>query len=302
MNDLPLADLDAFSAVARERSFRAAAKKRGVSASSLSEALRRLEAKLDVRLLNRTTRSVTPTEAGMRLLERLQPALGEIAGALDQVNELRDSPAGTLKLNVPSVVACEILPSIVGRFLRANPAVSLEVTAEDGFVDVLAAGFDAGIRYEERVERDMIAIPIGPRQQRYVTAASPAYLARHGVPHHPHDLLEHACIRHRFASGVGLGWEFGDGEAAITITPPAIVTANAVDLEIAAAIEGLGIIRTFEEFLAPHLTSGRLVTILDPWVTTFSGPFLYYASRRHMPAPLRAFVDFLKAEQRSRLP
>ncbi|OOG67274.1 LysR family transcriptional regulator [Sinorhizobium sp. A49] len=302
MNDLPLADLDAFTAVARERSFRAAAKKRGVSASSLSEALRRLEAKLDVRLLNRTTRSVTPTEAGMRLLERLQPALGEIAGALDQVNELRDSPAGTLKLNVPSVVAREILPSIVGRFLRANPAISLEVTAEDGFVDVLAAGFDAGIRYEERVERDMIAIPIGPRQQRYVTAASPAYLARHGMPHHPHDLLEHACIRHRFASGVGLAWEFGDGEAAITITPPAVVTANAVDLEITAAIEGLGVIRTFEEFLAPHLASGGLVAILEPWVTTFSGPFLYYASRRHMPAPLRAFVDFLKAEQRSRLP
>ncbi len=300
MTDLPLADLDAFTAVASERSFRAAAKKRGVSASSLSEALRRLEARLDVRLLNRTTRSVTPTEAGMRLLERLQPALGEIAGALDQVNELRDSPAGTLKLNVPSVVAREILPAIVGRFLSGNPAISLEVTAEDGFVDVLAAGFDAGIRYEERVERDMIAIPIGPRQQRYITAASPAYLARYGRPDHPHDLLEHACIRHRFASGVSLAWQFGDGEDAITITPPAVVTANAVDLEIAAAIEGLGVIRTFEEFLAPHLKSGQLVPILDPWVTTFSGPFLYYASRRHMPPPLRAFVDFLKAEQRAR--
>ncbi|OCP19038.1 MULTISPECIES: LysR family transcriptional regulator [unclassified Ensifer] len=301
MTDLPLADLDAFTAVARERSFRAAAKKRGVSASSLSEALRRLEAKLDVRLLNRTTRSVTPTEAGMRLLERLQPALGEIAGALDQVNELRDSPAGTLKLNVPSIVAREILPLIVGRFLRANPAISLEVTAEDGFIDVLAAGFDAGIRYEERVERDMIAIPIGPRLQRYVTAASPEYLARRGVPQHPHDLLEHDCIRHRFASGVSLLWEFGEGEGSISIAPPAVVTANAVDLEIAAAVHGLGVIRTFEEFLAPHLKSGALVTILDPWVTTFPGPFLYYASRRHMPAPLRAFVDFLKAEQRSRV-
>lgn len=299
MNDLPLADLDAFTAVARERSFRAAAKKRGVSASSLSEALRRLEAKLDVRLLNRTTRSVTPTEAGIRLLERLQPALGEIAGALDQVNELRDSPAGTLKLNVPSIVAREVLPLIVGRFLKANPAISLEVTAEDGFIDVLAAGFDAGIRYEERVERDMIAVPIGPRLQRYVTAASPEYLARRGVPHHPHDLLEHDCIRHRFASGVSLLWEFGEGEGAISIAPPAVVTANAVDLEIAAAVDGLGVIRTFEEFLAPQLKSGALVTILDPWVTTFPGPFLYYASRRHMPAPLRAFVDFLKAEQRS---
>src|SRR6478736_55766 len=212
MDDLPLADLDAFTAVAAARSFRAAAKKRGVSASALSEALRRLEAKLQVRLLNRTTRSVTLTEAGTRLLDRLTPALGEIAGALDQVNEMRDSPAGTLKLNVPTIVAREILPPIIGRFLREHPAISLEVTAEDGFVDVLAAGFDAGVRYEERVERDMIAIPIGPSRQRYVTAAAPDYLARRGVPGHPRDLLDHDCVRHRFLSGTALPWEFERGE------------------------------------------------------------------------------------------
>ena len=298
MNDLPLADLDAFTAVAAARSFRAAAKKRGVSASALSEALRRLEAKLQVRLLNRTTRSVTLTEAGTRLLDRLTPALGEIAGALDQVNEMRDSPAGTLKLNVPTIVAREILPPIIGRFLREHPAISLEVTAEDGFVDVLAAGFDAGVRYEERVERDMIAIPIGPSRQRYVTAAAPDYLARCGVPGHPHDLLEHACIRHRFASGFSLPWEFGEGEAALTIAPPAVVTANTIDLELGAAIDGLGVIRTFEEFIAPAVAAGRLVPILEAWTTSFSGPLLYYASRKHMPAPLRAFVDFLKREQR----
>jgi len=298
MNDLPLADLDAFTAVAAARSFRAAAKKRGVSASALSEALRRLEAKLQVRLLNRTTRSVTLTEAGTRLLDRLTPALGEIAGALDQVNEMRDSPAGTLKLNVPTIVAREILPPIIGRFLREHPAISLEVTAEDGFVDVLAAGFDAGVRYEERVERDMIAIPIGPSRQRYVTAAAPDYLARRGVPGHPRDLLEHACIRHRFASGFSLPWEFGEGEAALTIAPPAVVTANTIDLELGAAIDGLGVIRTFEEFIAPAVAARRLVPILEAWTTSFSGPLLYYASRKHMPAPLRAFVDFLKREQR----
>lgn len=298
MNDLPLADLDAFTAVAAARSFRAAAKKRGVSASSLSEALRRLEAKLHVRLLNRTTRSVTLTEAGMRLLDRLTPALGEIAGALDQVNEMRDSPAGTLKLNVPTIVAREILPPIVGRFLREHPAISLEVTAEDGFVDVLAAGFDAGVRYEERVERDMIAIPIGPSRQRYVTAAAPDYLARHGVPQHPRDLLDHGCIRHRFASGISLPWEFGESDMALTIAPPAVVTANTIDLELGAALDGLGIIRTFEEFVAPAIAAGRLRPILEDWTTSFSGPFLYYASRRHMPTPLRAFVDFLKLEQR----
>ncbi|MGO4621289.1 LysR substrate-binding domain-containing protein [Ensifer sp. 2YAB10] len=298
MNDLPLADLDAFTAVAAARSFRAAAKTRGVSASALSEALRRLEAKLQVRLLNRTTRSVTLTEAGMRLLDRLTPALGEIAGALDQVNEMRDSPAGTLKLNVPTIVAREILPPIVGRFLSEHPAIALEVTAEDGFVDVLAAGFDAGVRYEERVERDMIAIPIGPRRQRYVTAAAPDYLARRGMPQHPRDLLEHACIRHRFSSGISLPWEFGEGDTALTIAPLAVVTANTIDLELGAALDGLGIIRTFEEFVAPAIAAGRLVPVLGDWTTSFSGPFLYYASRRHMPAALRAFVDFLQREQR----
>ncbi|MDX0485214.1 LysR family transcriptional regulator [Sinorhizobium medicae] len=298
MNDLPLADLDAFAAVARERSFRTAARKRGVSASALSEALRRLEAKLGVRLLNRTTRSVTPTEAGKRLLERLTPALGEIAGALDQVASERDSPAGTLRLNVPTIVARVILPPLVGRFMKAHPAITLEVTAEDGFIDVLAAGFDAGVRYEERVEKDMIAIPLGPRVQRYITAAAPDYLARRGEPQHPRDLLEHATVRHRFQNGVMLPWEFGEGDATIIIAPPSTVLANTIELEISAAVVGLGVIRTFEEFLKPEIEAGRLITVLDAWETSFPGPFLYYAGRRHLPAPLRAFVDFLKSEQR----
>lgn len=298
MNDLPLADLDAFAAVARERSFRTAARKRGVSASALSEALRRLEAKLGVRLLNRTTRSVTPTEAGKRLLERLTPALGEIAGALDQIASERDSPAGTLRLNVPTIVARVILPPLVGRFMKAHPAITLEVTAEDGFIDVLAAGFDAGVRYEERVEKDMIAIPLGPRVQRYITAAAPDYLARRGEPQHPRDLLEHATVRHRFQNGVMLPWEFGEGDATIIIAPPSTVLANTIELEISAAVVGLGVIRTFEEFLKPEIEAGRLITVLDAWETSFPGPFLYYAGRRHLPAPLRAFVDFLKSEQR----
>ncbi|MQX79782.1 LysR family transcriptional regulator [Sinorhizobium medicae] len=295
---MPLADLDAFAAVARERSFRTAARKRGVSASALSEALRRLEAKLGVRLLNRTTRSVTPTEAGKRLLERLTPALGEIAGALDQVASERDSPAGTLRLNVPTIVARVILPPLVGRFMKAHPAITLEVTAEDGFIDVLAAGFDAGVRYEERVEKDMIAIPLGPRVQRYITAAAPDYLARRGEPQHPRDLLEHATVRHRFQNGVMLPWEFGEGDATIIIAPPSTVLANTIELEISAAVDGLGVIRTFEEFLKPEIEAGRLITVLDAWETSFPGPFLYYAGRRHLPAPLRAFVDFLKSEQR----
>ncbi|MEI9982313.1 MAG: LysR family transcriptional regulator [Aliidongia sp.] len=295
MTDPDLADLDAFVAVARARSFRGAATLRGVSASSLSEALRRLEARLGVRLLNRTTRSVTPTEAGERLLERLGPALGEIAGALDTVNSFRDSPRGTLRLNVPSIVAHQVLPPIINRFLAAYPGVTLDVTTNDSFIDVLAAGFDAGIRYDERIERDMIAVPIGPRRQRFVTAAAPSYLARHGTPEQPRDVLKHACIRHRFASGVVVPWEFERDAEIVRVTPDGPLIASTIEIELAAAVAGLGLIFTFEEFLRDALASGALVRVLAEWSPSFSGPFLYYPSRTHMPRPLRAFVDFLKA-------
>jgi DNA-binding transcriptional LysR family regulator len=294
MTDVDLADLDAFAAVARARSFRSVARLRGVSASSLSEALRRLEARLGVRLLNRTTRSVTPTEAGQRLLERLAPALGEVSAALEAVNDFRDSPTGTLRLNVPTAVARLVLPTIIGPFLAAHPGISLEVANDDTFVDVLAAGFDAGIRYDERLEKDMIAVPIGPRVQRFMVAASPAYLDAHGRPRHPKDLLNHACIRHRFASGVMHSWEFERAGEIVKISPTPRVIANNIDLEIAAAIQGLGLIATFAGFLEDELKSGALEPVLEDWQQPFSGPFLYYPSRRHMPAPLRAFVDFIK--------
>src|SRR5215469_1695727 len=176
---LELNDLAAFASVARAGGFRDAARTGEVSASSLSEAVRRLKARLGVRLLNRTTRSIAPTEAGARLLERLSPALGEIEAAMDVVNAFRDRPTGTLKINVPANVARIVLPSIVAPFLKAYPDVRLEVIVEDGFVDVLAAGCDAGIRYDERLEQDMIAVPIGPRVQRFATAASPSYLETH---------------------------------------------------------------------------------------------------------------------------
>jgi DNA-binding transcriptional LysR family regulator len=297
MSSPDLSDLDAFVAVARARSFRGAAGLRGVSASSLSDALRRLEARLGVRLLNRTTRSVTPTEAGERLLERLGPALGEVAGALDAVNSFRDSPAGTLRLNVPSIVARHILPPIACRFLLAHPGITLEVTAEDTFVDVLAEGFDAGIRYEERIERDMIAVPIGPRRQRFVIAAAPSYLAARGRPRHPRDLLDHACIRHRFPSGRVAPWEFERDGQVIRISPDGPLIATSIEMEIAAAVAGLGVMSMFEEALRPALDSGALVPVMEEWWQGFSGPFLYYPSRTHMPAPLRAFIDFIKAER-----
>jgi DNA-binding transcriptional LysR family regulator len=294
MTESNLADLDAFAAVARQRSFRGAALLRGTSASGLSEAVRRLETRLGVRLLNRTTRSVTPTEAGASLLARLSPALGEVAAALEAVDEHRDSVAGTLRLNVPVVVARLVLPPIVAGFLKAHPGVALEVIAEDSFIDVLAAGFDAGVRYDERLEKDMIAVPIGPRVQRFVAAAAPAYLAARGRPAHPKDLLGHPCIRHRFSSGVSPPWEFErDGES-VRISPSGPLIASNLELEIAAAVAGLGVIASFEGFLAPAIASGALEPVLEDWSQRFSGPFLYYASRRHMPPPLRAFVDYIK--------
>jgi DNA-binding transcriptional LysR family regulator len=293
-----LDDLSAFVAVARGGGFRDAARASGVSASKVSEAVRRLEAKLGVRLLNRTTRSVAPTEAGQRLLERLVPALGEVEAALDVVNAFRDRPAGTLRLNVPASVARLVLPPIVSGFLKTYPEIRMEVTVEDSFVDVLAAGADAGIRYDERLEQDMIAVPIGPRVQRFATAAAPSYLDARGRPQHPRDLLDHACLSGRFASGRTPTWEFErDGEV-VRIDPsgPLVVRLGAaVDLAIEAAVAGLGAIHLFEGWLRPHLDGGALEPVLEPWWQEFSGPFLYYPGRRHLPAPLRAFVDYVRA-------
>lgn len=247
-----LNDLSAFVAVVQAGGFRDGARVRGVSPSSLSEAVRRLEAKLGVRLVNRTTRSIAPTEAGARLLERLTPALSEVEAAVDVVNAFRDRPAGTLKINVPATVARLVLPTIVAPFLKAYPDIRLEVIVEDSYVDVLAAGCDAGIRYGERLEQDMIAVPIGPRVQRFATAASPGYLETRGRPEHPRDLLAHACLRGQFASGSMPIWEFErDGEM-VKVDPvgPLVVRLGAaVDLAVSAAVAGLGVIHLFEDWL-----------------------------------------------------
>nr|WP_260691036.1 LysR family transcriptional regulator [Rhizobium laguerreae] len=294
-----LSGLNAFVAVARAGGFREGARVSGSSASFLSEAVRRLEAKLGVRLLNRTTRSVVPTEAGKGLLERLGPALSEVESALDVVNGFRDRPAGALRLNVPVSAARLVLPAIVPPFLAAYPDIRLEVVTDESFVDVIAAGCDAGIRYDERLEQDMIAIPIGPRVQRFAIAASPDYLDRRGRPQHPSELLSHACLLGRFASGAMTApWEFErDGEIVrVDPTGPLIVrVGGATDLAVDAAISGTGIVCLFEDWLRPHIDSGALEPILEPWWQRFSGPFLYYPGRRLVPAPLRAFIDFVKA-------
>ncbi|RQU88299.1 LysR family transcriptional regulator [Burkholderia cenocepacia] len=293
-----LGDLNAFMAVARASGFRDAARMTGLSASGLSEAVRRLEARLGVRLLHRTTRSVVPTEAGERLLARLAPALTEVAAALDGIDEFRGRPAGTLKLNVPVSASRLVLPAIVPRFLEAYPDIRLEVTADESFVDVLAAGCDAGIRYDERLEQDMIAVPIGPRIQRFATAAAPGYLDRHGRPRHPRDLLGHRCLRGRFASGAMPPWEYErDGEV-VRVEPAAgpllVQIGGATELMVDAAIAGTGVLYLFEDWVRPHFESGALEPVLEPWWRPFSGPFLYYPGRRLVPPALRAFIDFIK--------
>ncbi|HLZ96533.1 MAG TPA: LysR family transcriptional regulator [Steroidobacteraceae bacterium] len=293
-----LSDLNAFLTVARAKGFRDGARATGGSPSGLSEAVRRLEAQLGVRLLHRSTRSVVPTEAGERLLERLGPALNEVQAALDVVNGFRSRPAGTLRLNVPVSAARLVLPAIVPPFLAAYPDIRLEVIADDSFVDVLAARCDAGIRYDERLEQDMVAVPIGPRIQRFATAASPAYLDRCGRPQHPRDLLDHACLRGRFSSGAMPPWEFEREGEVVRIDPsgPLLVQIGAAaDLAVQAAIAGTGILSLFEGWLRPHFDNGALEPVLEPWWQRFSGPFLYYPCRRLLPAPLRAFVDFIKS-------
>lgn len=293
-----LSELNAFVVVAEARGFREAARLSGSSASGLSDAVTRLEARLRVRLLHRTTRSVTPTEAGQRLLERLRPALGEVGAALEAISRFRESPAGVLRLNVPVSAARFVLPRIVPAFLAKYPDVRVEVIAESSLVDVIGAGCDAGIRYEERLEKDMIAVPIGPRVQCFATAASPAYLERHGRPKHPRELLSHACLAGGFSTGATRPWEFERDGKIVRVDPTGPLTLRGsacVDFAVEAAVAGVGIVHVFEDWLKPHFENGALVPILKPWWQRFPGPYLYYSGRVLVPPPLRAFVDFIKA-------
>lgn len=294
MGSLNFSDVSNFIAVVDAGGFRVAAQIRRVSASTLSDSIKRLETDLSIRLLNRTTRSITPTEAGSRLLDRVRPAFAEIEAA---VNDLRDDssrPVGTLRLNVPVPVARHTLPEIVTGFLDTYPGVRIDVVMENDFTDVIGRGFDAGVRYEESIAKDMIAVPIGPRRQRFVAAASKAYLDRFGTPEDPRELTNHRLIGNRFPNGSVWTWEFECGEELLRVVPDGPLVSSCIDLQLAGAAAGAGIIYTFEEFLRPHLASGLVVPILEPWWQEFDGPYLYYHSRRHMPSPLRAFVDFVK--------
>lgn len=294
MRDPNLSDVALFAAVVDAGGFRNAAHKRGMSASSLSDRIRRLEGDLGVRLLNRTTRSVTPTETGERLLRRLGPALAEINAAFGELEDGAQGPVGNLRLNVPVPVARFVLPALMPGFLLQYPGVNVEVAMDNTHIDILAAGYDAGVRYEESLAKDMIAVPIGPRRQRFVAAASPGYLKQHGSPKHPKDLLAHRLIGHRFESGKLAVWELAKKGRVVRIPPHGPLLSSSHDLEVGAALGGVGIIYTFEEYLRPHLDQGRLQPVLQEWWDSFDGPYLYYHDRRQVPAPLRAFVEFLR--------
>lgn len=300
-----IGDVKAFLRVAAAGGFREAARVSGSSASALSDAVRRLEAQLGTRLLNRTTRSVMATEAGRALIERVDPAMREIDTALRHVVGLGERPAGSLKLNVPMSAARLILPQIVPAFLQAYPEIRLEIMTDETFVDINAAGCDAGIRYDERLEQDMIAVPIGPRIQRFATAAAPAYLAERGRPVHPRDLLSHACIRSRFAGRSVTPWEFERGTETVRVDPAAQLVVQAgggSDLGVLAAVQGLGVVSLFEGWLQPYFDTGALEPVLADWWPSFPGPFLYYPGRRLVPSPLRAFIDFIKARRHQDVP
>ncbi|WP_268796490.1 LysR family transcriptional regulator [Pseudomonas huanghezhanensis] len=293
-----LDDLSIFLAVFRENGFRAAAKRLGLSPSTVSERISALESGLGVPLLIRTTRSVVATAAGRELAERMSPLLGEMRAVFEDVASSLQDLRGVLKLNVTGAVMVDILPTLIDRFLARYPQVRIEIMVEDRLVDVTAAGCDAGIRYGEHLAQDTIAVPIGPRSQQLALAAAPSYLASRGTPAHPGELMNHDCICLRYSSGAMVSWDFVKNGETVSIDPPGrlVIGVDGVAAAIDLARSGRGIIATFENWLRPHLQSGDLQPVLNEWWDTFEGPWLYFSSR-FMSAPLRAFVDFIEQER-----
>jgi DNA-binding transcriptional LysR family regulator len=292
MKDFDLRDLDAFVAVARTRNFRRAALEQHVSVSSLSQRLRDMEERLGVRLMNRTTRSVALTEAGELLLARVGPVISDVDAALDEIRGLRGMPSGRLRINAPPPAIDLVLASMVAPFLQAHPQIELEIVGDSSFVDIVATGFDAGVRYGEHLAQDMIAVPLG-FPQRYAVVASPQYIAQHGRPKHPKDLLDHPAIRTRFGNGVMPDWEFEKAGRIVKVAPPAKLIATYLGLARRAALDGVGFWSTFEGYARDAVDSGELVSVLEDWCPPFPGPFLYYPSRRQPPPALAAFVAFV---------
>jgi len=292
-------DLGPFLAVARHRSFRRAAVDLGTSASALSHAVRSLETRLGLRLFNRTTRSVALTEVGERLFQRVQPAFQDVALALEDLDAFRDTPTGVLRLNGSSIAVRMVLAPLVARFLATYPRIKVEMVADASLGDVVGAGFDAGVRFGERIAADMIAIPIGP-PQRSAVVGSPDYFARWPKPVTPQELEALPCIRYRFQSGAYYAWEFETGGAEIAVEVDGPITLGDQDLMLEPALAGLGLAYLFEAQVADLLNLGRLVRVLEDWCPAYPGFYLYYPSRRQLPPAMQSFVDFVRTDRRAR--
>ena len=294
MRGAEYADLASFVAVAQALSFRRASTRLGLSPSALSHAIRGLEARMGAKLLNRTTRSVSLTDAGRALFDRLRPAFADIAGAVEAVGAYRDKPSGTVRLNLPRLAAHRVLAPAFGRFAHAFPDVRLDVTVDDDLTDIVAGGFDAGVRPGERLQRDMVAVRITP-DLRTAVVGSPGYLACRPVPRKPEDLQDHACINYRWSrSGVLYRWPFEREGERFDAQVEGPLTLNDTDLIQAAALDGVGLACLLEDRVAPDVAAGRLVRVLEDFSPAFPGFFLYYAGRRQTPPALRALIDFLR--------
>lgn len=289
-----LDSLDAFASIVRCGGFRAAAVERGVSSSALSQTVNALEEALGIRLLNRTTRSVAPTGAGERLMERLAPALDDIRLALDGLDQLRDSPSGTVRVNAPAPAVDHVLCPLAFDFMRTHPDVKIEIVSDAAIVDIVAQGFDAGVRFGRQVAQDMIAMPLGP-PLRYAIVASPEYLRRRGVPSTPHDLTHHDCIRRRFPGGTVVTWSFEEDGEILEVTPEGRLTLSSAHQELQAALAGQGIAHVFDQYANEHIKSGSLVEILGNWSAKLPSWFLYYPNRRHHSAALKAFLEHIRS-------
>ncbi|HXY30463.1 MAG TPA: LysR family transcriptional regulator [Gemmatimonadaceae bacterium] len=289
-----LGALSSFLAVAEARSFSRAATRLGVSRSALSHSIRGLEERLGVRLLARTTRSVATTYAGEQLLTRLRPAVADINGALGQITELRSRPAGMVKLVVSPLAAMTVLAPKLGEFARKYPDVKLDVTMDERRAELVAGGYDAGIHLMEYIQQDMIAVRVSP-DLRAAIVASPKYFKSHAKPVQPRDLLEHQCLNFRHGDDV-YRWEFEKGKREVTVAVNGPLVVDSVDMLMRAAIDGVGIAFIDEARVARQLASGELVRVLEDWCQPFAGFYLYYASRRQVPAALGALVDTLRIE------
>ena len=304
MNPAQLPALAAFAAVARHGSFTRAAGETGVSPSALSQSVRALEARLKVRLFNRTTRRVALTEAGAQFLERVRPALAELADAVEALDETRDHPAGTLRVTLPRIANELLVLPHLGEFARRYPQIQLELALDDGFTDLVAEGFDAGIRLGQSIAQDMVAVPLGG-DVRIAVAAAPSYFAHRPKPRTPDDLAAHDCLHYRFATSGGIyRWEFaqpGDPRRVFNVQTRGHFVTNDLRTMVSAAQEGVGLLHVIEDYVREQLADGRLVRVLDDWCPSFRGFFLYTPGRAQMPAKLRALIDFLQ-EKRARAP